>query len=221
MPILIATTPGTPQVNGVVRTLTSLANSGSGLGEEIAFLTPEGFPSMGVAHLSGPADRAAESARDRPPYRGGFPEAIHIATEGPIGGRRGPIAAATVFPSRRRTRRAFQNMSRSDTGIPLALGLHGDAPRFHASFVDGHGCHRLAAGRTCRAWLSQAWRLDAWRRPPTVQPRTGQSSFHLPRPIFMDPWAGWRSKRILRAFLAAGPARHQGRDLVMARSGRC
>ena len=46
MRIVIATDAWHPQVNGVVRTLTSLANSASGLGEEIAFLTPEGFPSM-------------------------------------------------------------------------------------------------------------------------------------------------------------------------------
>ena len=53
MPILIATDAWHPQVNGVVRTLTSLANSASGLGEEIAFLTPEGFPSMPVPTYPG------------------------------------------------------------------------------------------------------------------------------------------------------------------------
>ena len=71
MRILIATDAWHPQVNGVVRTLTSLARSASALGAEIGFLTPDGFPSIGVADLSGPAHRAAEPARDRAADRGG------------------------------------------------------------------------------------------------------------------------------------------------------
>ena len=46
MRILIATDAWHPQVNGVVRTLTSLAKSAAALGAEIDFLTPDGFPSM-------------------------------------------------------------------------------------------------------------------------------------------------------------------------------
>ena len=48
MRILIATDAWHPQVNGVVRTLTSLARSASALDAEISFLTPDGFPSVGV-----------------------------------------------------------------------------------------------------------------------------------------------------------------------------
>ena len=48
MRILIATDAWHPQVNGVVRTLTSLARSASTLGAEVDFLTPDGFPSVGV-----------------------------------------------------------------------------------------------------------------------------------------------------------------------------
>ena len=44
MRILIATDAWHPQVNGVVRTLTSLAASARRLGVEVAFLTPEGLP---------------------------------------------------------------------------------------------------------------------------------------------------------------------------------
>ena len=48
MRILIATDAWHPQVNGVVRTLTSLAGSAASLDAEISFLTPDGFPSVGV-----------------------------------------------------------------------------------------------------------------------------------------------------------------------------
>src|SRR6185437_13773383 len=77
MKILIATDAWHPQVNGVVRTLTSLAKSAATLGADISFLTPDGFPSLGVPTYPGLrfARRIEEAA----------PDAIHIATEGPIG----------------------------------------------------------------------------------------------------------------------------------------
>jgi len=67
MRILIATDAWHPQVNGVVRTLTSLARSASALGAEVQFLTSDGFSVAGRSDLSGPANGAAEPARDRPP----------------------------------------------------------------------------------------------------------------------------------------------------------
>jgi len=53
MKILIATDAWHPQVNGVVRTLTSLARSASALGADIGFLTPDGFPSMALPTYPG------------------------------------------------------------------------------------------------------------------------------------------------------------------------
>jgi glycosyltransferase involved in cell wall biosynthesis len=85
MRVLIATDAWHPQVNGVVRTLTSLAANARKLGVEITFLTPEGFPSVPVPtypnlRLALPSPRGIarriEAAR---------PDAIHIATEGSIG----------------------------------------------------------------------------------------------------------------------------------------
>ena len=48
MRVLVATDAWHPQVNGVVRTLMSLARSARGLGVQISFLTPEGFPSVAM-----------------------------------------------------------------------------------------------------------------------------------------------------------------------------
>ncbi len=85
MRILIATDAWRPQVNGVVRTLESLAAVARTLGVEIEFLTPEGFPSFALPTYSSIrcavpnrreiARRIAEAA----------PDCLHIATEGPIG----------------------------------------------------------------------------------------------------------------------------------------
>jgi glycosyltransferase involved in cell wall biosynthesis len=85
MRVLIATDAWHPQVNGVVRTLTSLARCARGLGVTVDFLTPEGFPSIPVPTYpglrlalpgAGAIARRIEQAR---------PDAIHLATEGPIG----------------------------------------------------------------------------------------------------------------------------------------
>ena len=85
MRILIATDAWHPQVNGVVRTLTSLAKSAVALGAEIEFLTPDGFPSMAVPTY--PSLRMAWPNRREIARRveAASPDAIHIATEGPVG----------------------------------------------------------------------------------------------------------------------------------------
>jgi glycosyltransferase involved in cell wall biosynthesis len=85
MRVLIATDAWHPQVNGVVRTLTSLARSARSLGVDIEFLTPEGFPSVPVPTY--PGLRLALPTRWQIAARIDevAPDAIHIATEGPIG----------------------------------------------------------------------------------------------------------------------------------------
>ena len=85
MRILVATDAWRPQVNGVVRTLTSLARSVQALGVDIDFVSPDGFPSVPVPtypelRLALPSPR--EIARRIELAK---PDAIHIATEGPVG----------------------------------------------------------------------------------------------------------------------------------------
>jgi glycosyltransferase involved in cell wall biosynthesis len=85
MKVLVATDAWPPQVNGVVRTLRSLARAAGKLGVTIEFLSPDGFwtfplPTYPGLRLAWPgrrriAERIAEAN----------PDAIHIATEGPIG----------------------------------------------------------------------------------------------------------------------------------------
>src|ERR1700756_4894825 len=85
MRVLIATDAWHPQVNGVGGTLTSLARTAKGLGVDIEFLTPEGFRTFPLPTYPG--------LRLALPWRGEIarrieqhdPDAIHLATEGPIG----------------------------------------------------------------------------------------------------------------------------------------
>ncbi|HWX07194.1 MAG TPA: glycosyltransferase family 1 protein [Bradyrhizobium sp.] len=106
MRILIATDAWHPQVNGVVRTLTSLANSAAALGAEVEFLTPDGFRSIAVPTY--PGLRIAWPNRREIARRieAAAPDAIHIATEGPVGWavrgycRRHKLAFTTSYTTR-------------------------------------------------------------------------------------------------------------------------
>src|SRR5580700_4771877 len=85
MHILVATDAWHPQVNGVVRTLTMMADAARAFGVEVSFLTPASFRTFAMP--SYPDLRLAL------PYRAKIarliaearPDSIHIATEGPIG----------------------------------------------------------------------------------------------------------------------------------------
>ena len=85
MRVMIVTDAWRPQVNGVVRTLTSLARSAKGLGVDIEFLSPEGFRTVPLPTY--PGLRLALPGRSRVARRIAAiaPDAIHLATEGPIG----------------------------------------------------------------------------------------------------------------------------------------
>jgi glycosyltransferase involved in cell wall biosynthesis len=85
MKILVATDAWHPQVNGVVRTLNHVAREARALDTDLEFLSPEGFwtlpmpgyPEIRLA-LTGPGDIERRLDRTRA-------DAIHVATEGPIG----------------------------------------------------------------------------------------------------------------------------------------
>ena len=68
-----------------IRTLTSLARSAATLGAEIEFLTPDGFRSVGVPTYPGLRVALPNRREIARRIEEAAPEAIHIATEGPIG----------------------------------------------------------------------------------------------------------------------------------------
>ncbi len=85
MKILIATDAWHPQVNGVVRTLSYTAREAAALGADIEFLAPSEFRTLPMPSypeirlaltLPSAVQRRLETIQ---------PDAIHIATEGPIG----------------------------------------------------------------------------------------------------------------------------------------
>ena len=83
--ILVPTDAWHPQVNGVVRTLTMMAEAAKSFGVDISFLTPQSFrtfamPSYPDLRLALPSPSKIASL-----IEAAKPDGIHIATEGPIG----------------------------------------------------------------------------------------------------------------------------------------
>jgi len=85
MRILLATDAWTPQINGVVRTYQRLAEELKHIGSDLVVMGPENFrcvpcPSYPEIGLAVPDRRHCEALIER-----ARPDAIHIATEGPVG----------------------------------------------------------------------------------------------------------------------------------------
>jgi glycosyltransferase involved in cell wall biosynthesis len=183
MRILIATDAWHPQVNGVVRTLTSLARSASTLGAEIKFLTPDGFPSMGVPTYPGlrvalPNRREVAARMDS-----ASPDAIHIATEGPIGW------AARAYCRRRK----FAFTTSYTTRFPEYIAVRSIIPETVSYAVLRHFHAASATTMIATASLRQELtargfkRLGTWTRGVDTSLFTPDDAVELdlPRPIFM------------------------------------
>jgi glycosyltransferase involved in cell wall biosynthesis len=184
MRVLIATDAWHPQVNGVVRTLTSLARSAESLGVKVEFLTPEGFPSVPVPtyptlRLALPdprklARRIEEIA----------PDAIHIATEGPIGHlvRRFCVRRGLRFTSSYTTR--FPEYISARFAIPEAWS-YAVLRRFHAAatvtMVSTPSLMAELAGRGFK-------NLGMWTRGVDTELFRPEQAINLdlPRPIFVS-----------------------------------
>ena len=209
MRILIATDAWHPQVNGVVRTLTSLARSASVLGAEIDFLTPDGFPSFGVPTYPGLRmawpNRREIAAR----IEAASPDAIHIATEGPIGWavraycRRRKLAFTTSYTTR------FPEYIAVRSIIPPALS-YAVLRHFHAA-----AAMTMVATASLRQELGAAGfgKLGTWTRgvdtdlfrpDDPAELDLPQADFHDDRPR--------RGREKPRGVSLAGFAGIQGRD---------
>ena len=199
MRILIATDAWHPQVNGVVRTLTSLARSAAALGGEVSFLTPDGFPSLAVP--SYPGLRVALPNRREIARRieAASPDAVHIATEGPVGWavraycHRRRLAFTTSYTTR------FPEYIAVRSIIPAAVG-YAVLRHFHAA-----AAMTMVATASLRQELGERGfrKLGFWTRGVDTDLFNPDSParLDLPRPIFMTMGRVAVEKN-LEAFLA-------------------
>ena len=99
MRITIVTDAWRPQVNGVVRTLERLQAEASKQGVAISFVTPSDFPTFPMPGYPEIRLAMARPSRLRTAIENQRPDAIHVATEGPLGtlARRFAIQSRRMF----------------------------------------------------------------------------------------------------------------------------
>jgi glycosyltransferase involved in cell wall biosynthesis len=184
MRILIATDAWRPQVNGVVSTLTALARSLAGLGNEIQFVSPDGFPSVAVPTYPGLRIALPNRREIARRVEAAVPDAIHIATEGPIGWavraycRRHKLAFTTSYTTR------FPEYIAARSIIPATLS-YAVLRHFH-----GAGAMTMVATDSLRRDLTERGfgKLGTWTRGVDTELFTPEhpAELDLPRPIFMS-----------------------------------
>lgn len=199
MRVLIATDAWRPQVNGVVRTLTSLARASFRQGVSIEFLTPDGFRSLPLPTYPGmrfalPSRGEIERRIDR-----AAPNAIHIATEGPIGymARAYCLRRGLPFTTSYMTR--FPEYVAARAPIPQAWS-YAALRRFHApAKVTMVSTPSLMSELTERGFSH----LGLWTRGVDTElfKPSDDVDLDLPRPIFMSVGRVAVEKN-LEAFLA-------------------
>ncbi len=182
--ILIATDAWRPQVNGVVRTLSGLAQEVPQFGAQIRFLTPEGFSTLGMPGypeirlaLASPTAIAQRIEQEAP-------EAIHIATEGPIGVMvrhwclRNRVPFTTCYHTR------YPEYVAARWPVPLGMS-YGVMRHFHNA-----AAATMAATQGLMDDLSSHGfdRLVLWQRGVDTELFSGGrpgALDHLPKPIFL------------------------------------
>jgi glycosyltransferase involved in cell wall biosynthesis len=199
MRILIATDAWYPQVNGVVRTLTALSRSARGLGVKIDFLSPEGFRSIPAP--TDPGLRLALPGRRDIARRieEAGPDAIHIATEGPIGFRTRAYCLERGLPFSTSYTTRFPEYLSARLSIPQAW-TYAVLRRFHtAAAVTMVSTPSLMAELTERGFTN----LGMWTRGVDTEMFQPERAIDLglPRPIFLSVGRVAVEKN-LEAFLA-------------------
>ncbi|WP_420992717.1 glycosyltransferase family 4 protein [Cupriavidus sp. 30B13] len=119
MKILIVTDAWEPQVNGVVRTLKSTRRELTALGHTVELITPQEFRTIPCPTYPEISLSLFAGAKVRERIRAFAPDALHIATEGPLGmaARRYALRERLPFTTAYHTR--FPEYVQARFGIPL------------------------------------------------------------------------------------------------------
>ncbi len=185
--ILIVSDAWTPQVNGVVRTLSTVAAELRAMGHAVEVVGPDRFrtlpcPTYPEIRLSlWPGRRLARIIAW---FR---PDRLHVATEGPLGtaARRWALRRGLRFTTSFHTR--FPEYLHARIGLPLTLSYR-VMRRFHnasaGTLVATDGLRHELAGRGFRHLVPWSRGVDLQRFAP--EPRRDWAAEHrLSRPVFL------------------------------------
>ncbi len=186
--ILVATDAWEPQVNGVVRTLTRVISEMRAMGHTVEVISPDQFKTFPLPTYSEikVAVGAYEPVQER--FKAFEPEAIHIATEGPIGLAARRICVEWKLPFTTSYHTRFPEYVSARLPLPLAAGY-----AYMRWFHKPSG-RLMVATPTMRDELSQHGfrNITAWSRGVDTE------QFHpkrddepdvfadLPRPVFLS-----------------------------------
>ena len=181
--ILIVTDAWQPQVNGVVRTLTTVAAELLAMGHVVEVIGPDRFwtipcPSYSDIPLAVlPRRRLVRMIRE---FR---PDALHIATEGPLGQAARGWAKRTGFSFTTAFHTRFAEYINARTGFPLRP-VYAWMRRFH-----GAAKGTMVATQSLRDELTRRGfsNIRSWSRGVDLQYFTPlpQEDWGLPRPVFI------------------------------------
>ncbi len=183
MRILIISDAWHPQVNGVVVTLDMLVQELRMLGHIVDVIGPDRFRTVAMPSYRSIKIAVAPSARLVPMIEAFQPEALHIATEGPLGwaARRWAIRSGRSFTSSFHTR--FPEYLHARARVPLSLsyaflrGFHG---RAQGTMVATGSLRRELTGRGFRNLLPWSRGVDLRQFTPD-----DREDWEWPRPIFL------------------------------------
>lgn len=183
MKIVIVTDAWHPQTNGVVRTLSITAQKLAEAGQDVRLITPADFrtvpcPTYPEIRLSLFASRAVRRRLDSID-----PDAIHLATEGPLGlaARRWCLSRGRTFTTSYHTQ--FPEYVRARFPIPLSIS-YAFMRWFH-----GKAAHTLVATPSMQRQLeARGFRnITLWSRGVDTElfhPST-EPFLDLPKPVFL------------------------------------
>lgn len=183
MNIVLVSDAWYPQINGVVKTLSHTREELCRLGHSVQMITPDAFrtipcptyPEIRLSLLPGKRVGSLLAAAN--------PDAVHIATEGPLGLAARSWCLKNGLPFTTSFHTQFPEYVKLRTGIPLTAGY-----RFMRWF-HGRAATVMVATETLRSRLEQRGfrKLGMWSRGVDTELfRPDDKSFlDAPRPIFM------------------------------------
>lgn len=200
MRVTIVTDAWSPQINGVARTLERTRNELLSMGHTVSIIEPGGFPRLPA--MFEPRQRLAlvRPRRLLRLFEAQAPEALHIATEGPLGwaARSAAMHAGLSFTTAFHTR--FPDYARMRLGIPASFTWQ-LLRRFHEP-----ARHTMVPTRSIKSLLeAQGFdHVELWSRgvdTERFQPGHSSALAGLARPIHLAVGRVSREKN-LEAFLS-------------------
>jgi 1,2-diacylglycerol 3-alpha-glucosyltransferase/glucuronosyltransferase len=188
MRILLATDAWEPQVNGVVRTLTRIVAELREMGDAVEVISPDQFPTVPLPTY--PEIKLAVGAHEKvqEKFKSFEPEAIHIATEGPIGLAARRICLEWKLPFTTSYHTRFPEYVSARLPLPLMAGYA------YMKWFHKPSGRLMVATPTLRDELARYGfrNLSQWSRGVDTEvfhprgPGDPDAFEHLQRPVFLN-----------------------------------